>query len=233
MLRRVEDLWRDWKLFRAGVTRPPLDIHVVTRRFGSGYGGWEAVEPLVREDSVIYSFGLGEDISFDLELIRACRPVVHGFDPTPRSIEWVRQQRLPPQFRLHELGISDFDGEATFHPPRDPTHVSHSMVEAEGRSGGVRMPVRRLETIMATLGHDHVDLLKMDIEGAEYGVIDHLAKTDIRPSQLLVEFHHRFAKIGWPRSQASIATLRECGYRLFWVSKSVEEFGFVHADAAP
>jgi FkbM family methyltransferase len=227
----IRHWWRSWKLRRAGIVKPLPDVRLATRRFGSGYGGWNLVDGLVRDDSVVYSFGLGEDISFDLDLIATHRTVVHGFDPTPRSVEWVRRQSLPPQFQLHAEGIADFDGEATFHPPRDPSHVSHSMVEADGGSPGIRVPVRRLESIMASLGHRQVDILKMDIEGAEYAVIDHLATTGIRPRQFLVEFHHRFSAVGWPRTQASLATLRSCGYRLFWVSDSVEEFGFVHEDA--
>ena len=34
--------------------------------------------------------------------------------------------------------------------------------------------------------------MKMDIEGAEYDVINNLIETSVRPKQILVEFHHRF-----------------------------------------
>jgi len=36
----------------------------------------------------------------------------------------------------------------------------------------------------------------MDIEGAEYEVIDDLIASGIRPKQILVEFHHRFKNVG-------------------------------------
>jgi hypothetical protein len=38
--------------------------------------------------------------------------------------------------------------------------------------------------------------MKMDIEGAEYEVLDGLLSSPIKPTQLLVEFHHRFPGIG-------------------------------------
>merc|ERR1712070_537593 len=55
------------------------------RRLGSDYGGWSVVLDLLSPHSVIYSFGLGQDISWDLELIKASGAHVHGFDNTPRS----------------------------------------------------------------------------------------------------------------------------------------------------
>ena len=43
---------------------------------------------------------------------------------------------------------------------------------------------------MRELGRDHIDVLKMDIEGSEYGVLEDVLYLDIR--QLLVEVHQRF-----------------------------------------
>lgn len=37
--------------------------------YGSRYGGWAIGEGSVGSDSVVYSFGIGEDASFDLGLI--------------------------------------------------------------------------------------------------------------------------------------------------------------------
>ncbi|GIS18490.1 MAG: hypothetical protein CM15mP120_04060 [Pseudomonadota bacterium] len=49
---------------------------------------------------------------------------------------------------------------------------------------------------MRDLGHDHLDVLKMDIEGAEYAVLDDMLQSNILPDQLLVEFHHGKRKKG-------------------------------------
>ena len=42
---------------------------------------------------------------------------------------------------------------------------------------------------MAELGHDHLDLLKLDVEGAEYAVLDTLLDAGIRTSVLCVDLH--------------------------------------------
>jgi Methyltransferase FkbM domain len=83
---------------------------------------------------------------------------------------------------------------------------------------------------MAELGHAHIDLLKMDIEGAEYAVIDDLVDSNIRPAQILVEFHHRMPGIGPERTRHAVLQLRRAGFGLFAVSPSGEEYSFIRVD---
>jgi FkbM family methyltransferase len=207
---------------------PRIDGNTTYERLGSIYGGWNVALEGLDGSSIVYSFGIGEDASFDLELIGKLGVTVHAFDPTPKSVEWVRKQDFPPQFVLHEYGLADFDGTAQFFIPKNPNHVSHTLVKASNHSGeAITLPVKRLETIMNELDHDGLDLIKLDIEGAEYGFIEDLVAGTVRPRQLLVEFHHRFPTIGLGKTKEAVGQLRKMGYRLFSVSDSGEEYGFV------
>jgi len=134
---------------------------------------------------------------------------------------------MPPQFVLHDFGIAPTDGELVFHAPINPAHVSLSVVERSTATERVVLPVRELVGIMKSLGHDRIDLLKMDIEGSEYSVIEDLLARKIPVRQLLVEYHHRFPGIGNSKTQASIDLLERHGYRLFNISKSAEEYSFL------
>ena len=89
------------------------------------------------------------------------------------------------------------------------------------------MPVRRLGTILEELGHDRLDILKMDIEGAEYDVIEEIVNAPVPISQVLIEFHHRFPHIGTGKTRQAIARLNSAGYRIFNVSASGEEISFI------
>jgi FkbM family methyltransferase len=179
-------------------------------------------------ESVIYSFGVGSDISFDLELIEHFGVRVHAFDPTPRSIEWVKSQRLPARFIFHEFGVADYDGTATFHAPESPGYVSYSVVSRREQTGPViEASVHRLPTIMKILGHERVDLIKMDIEGSEYAAIEDLISSRIPLGQLLVEFHHRWQELGTERSANAIRSLHRAGFKIFNVSPSGEEYSFL------
>ncbi|HXM22017.1 MAG TPA: FkbM family methyltransferase [Terriglobales bacterium] len=176
--------------------------------------------------SVVYSVGVGEEISFDLELMRRFGTRVHAFDPTPRSIQWVQSKTLPDGFVFHAYGVADFDGTCRFLPPKDPRHVSYTVLPRHTPGPAVQAPVYRLSTIMKMLGHSEIDLLKMDIEGAEYDVLADLLACKIRPQQILVEFHHRWPEVGSKKTRAAIRALNCAGYRIFHVSPSGEEYSF-------
>src|SRR5271169_4663358 len=56
---------------------------------GTAYGGYMLPRREIREGLTCYSFGAGEDISFESELAAAFPVEVHIFDPTPRAITYV------------------------------------------------------------------------------------------------------------------------------------------------
>jgi FkbM family methyltransferase len=193
---------------------------------GNDGAGWCVCPDGLGPGSVVYSAGVGEDISFDLEMIGRFGAHVHAFDPTPRSIEWVSAQRLPGEFVFHPYGVGEFDGSCRFVPPKNPVHVSHTLLARASPWPAIEVPVYRLSTIMRMLGHSEIDLLKMDIEGAEYAVLGDLLAHGIRPKQILVEFHHRWREVGPEKTRRAIRELNGAGYRIFDVSASGEEYSF-------
>ena len=199
-----------------------------TKWLGNVDARWCVCPSTLHGSSVVYSFGVGEDISFDLELIQNFGMQVHAFDPTPRSIEWLRKRDLPQRFVFHGYGVADFDGTCKFHAPANPKHISHTLIERHAKQPSIQVPVYRLTSIMKTLGHDRIDLLKMDIEGAEYGVLEDLLRSRIAVKQFLVEFHHRWPEIGVAKTKQAIRALNDAGFRIFSVSSKGEEYSFLN-----
>lgn len=195
--------------------------------FGNNGARWCLCPDGLSETSVVYSIGVGEEISFDLELIRRFGVEVHAFDPTPRSIKWIRSQDLPQKFVFHPYGLADYDGTCKFLPPENPSHVSHSMIRHQSPWSAIELPVHRLVTAMKELGHSKLDVLKMDIEGAEYLVIADMLACNLYVRQLLVEFHHRWPEVGIAQTKKAIQGLNRAGYRIFNVSTTGEEYSFL------
>jgi FkbM family methyltransferase len=182
---------------------------------------------------VVYSVGVGEDISFDLRLMEQYQMPVHAFDPSPRSIEWIKTQDLPDGFYFYPFGLGPADGDVTFSEPVEEGYHSLSITGPANRShhqGTTHvLPVRRLTTILQKLGHERLDLLKMDIEGAEYEVLVDLISSGVPVHQVLVEFHHRFRHIGVAKTREAIARMNRAGYKIFHVSSSGEEISFIQS----
>lgn len=98
---------------------------------------------------------------------------------------------------------------------------------SSGEDESVEIPVKKLSTIMAELNHQRIDILKMDIEGPEYDVIEDLLQSNLEVRQLLVEFHHRFSSTGKQKSKDIIEILIDHGYRIFFISEKGREYSFV------
>lgn len=222
---------RRWRLKRHGVFE---EIEVNRLALAYEHGGWMICPDGIGPDSVVYSFGVGTNVAWDLAMIERFGCTIHAFDPTPRSVQWVRSQQLPGQFRFHDLGIANVDGEKAFFPPRRASSTNYSPIDRVQAFDGkevVKAPVARLATIMQRLGHDRLDLLKMDIEGGEYDVIDDMLASDLDVRQFIVEFHHNFRTVPLQRTLDAVAGLRRAGFRLFHVSDRSYEMSFIRGVA--
>jgi hypothetical protein len=115
-----------------------------------------------------------------------------------------------------------------FHPPNNPKFVSYSVVaHGSALTAAVEAPVYRLRTIMNMLGHERIDLLKMDVEGAEYQVISDLIDSRVDVRQIVVEFHHRWQEVGIGNTKKTIRELNRAGFRIFNISPGGAEYSFL------
>jgi hypothetical protein len=108
----------------------------------------------LNKNSIVYSFGVGMNISFDIRLIEKYGCQIFAFDPTPRSIEWIKKQKLSSEFNFMDYGVSDRDDVLIFYPPANPHHASFSAETMLKSQEGIELPVFSLQTIMKKLGHD-------------------------------------------------------------------------------
>lgn len=225
----------DWlryymRVIRAGLgtdhlLKPELDIP--TQYLGSPYGGWNvATVPLAdTKQPVVLSLGLGDDISFDEELIRCYGARVFGFDPTPASLEWIEATGAPSGMQVFPIGIAAFDGQQRFSLPDSERRGNFSVREPAGNA--IICDVMRYESILHMLGLRQVDVLKLDVEGSEYDVVPDIVSSPVLPVQLLIGFHHRLHDIRVTDTHKAVQLIRQAGYRLFAVSPAGQELSFL------
>jgi FkbM family methyltransferase len=227
--RGVERWLRIWQGQEQHIRR---DMRCRTQRLGSAYGGWTFCPDKLDRQALVYSVGIGQDISFDLALIRKYGMTIYGFDPTPSSLAWLERQNLPPQFRYFPYALATEDREIQLFVP-EAGNSSFSILQRNPEDGNsVTVPARRLTTLMQMLGHAHIDLLKIDIEGAEYDVLEEIVASSASIGQLLIEFHHRYPEVGFDATAGAVKLLRAHGFLLFAVAPNGEEYSFIRQGEA-
>jgi FkbM family methyltransferase len=226
---RLGSRWKDWRrrraLGRAGIG---VEVDIPTFAAGARSGTWVVASADLGPASVVWSAGVGDNVAWDLALIERFGCRVQAFDPTPRARAWLAAQALPERFVFHAVGLAAFDGEQPFAAPARVADVNFRPLAARA-PGSVLAPVRRIATLARELGQERIDVLKLDIEGGEYEVLDDLLASGPLPHQILVEFHHGQHGIPLARTLAAIAALRARGYRTLHISPRGLEFTFVHA----
>ncbi len=202
------------------------------RWYGSAYGGFYVAPSLVPAGALVYSIGIGKDITFDRAMLRRHDCRIEAFDPTPKAIHYLEDKMPSAAFRFHAYGITaGASGRATFYLPADRNATSGSLLATEvmDPARAIEVEMRTFGDIAASLGHAHVDVLKIDIEGAEYEVVEDILRSGVGIGQLLLEFHDRMFDTASFRSRETVAVLRAHGYEVFAASATYEEISFARA----
>jgi FkbM family methyltransferase len=131
-------------------------------------------------------------------------------DPTPRAVTHVeREIRGRRNMRLLRVGLWNEDATVRFYAPRDPTHVSHSIVNLQRTDSYFEARCLRVSSVMRQLGHQRVTILKLDIEGAQFAVLEDVLAQGLMIDVICVEFDQ-------PSSIASslrmLRAMRRAGY---------------------
>ncbi|MEC7860007.1 MAG: FkbM family methyltransferase [Pseudomonadota bacterium] len=195
-------------------------------------GEWEFCPQYINQHSVIYSLGVGDSIEFDLGIIKHHGCQVHAFDPTPYAVEWISDQNTPSELQFHPWAVSGKDGSLRMTQRTNKKGQKSEVMWTEVLSGSIaedaiEVPVYSIPSIMRKLDHSFISLMKIDVEGTEYEIIDDILNNGVLPKQILIEFHHRFSSKSKKMTQNSLKSLRKFGYRIFSISATGREVGFI------
>lgn len=116
------------------------------------------------------------------------------FEPEPRNCHWIRRSTELNSYEnvdLHELALSDSEGTAQLHLGRQSG--SHTLLAGiRGRDvGTVTVRTATLDSILDTLSVSQVDVMKVDVEGAELSVLEGARRTLMTNPHivLLIDIH--------------------------------------------
>lgn len=196
--------------FRAGLDiKPRPDLAEVA---DPGYGGYSIPTDGLGADSVVVLCGTGTDISFDLELIARFGCKVLAIDPVPAAAAYVAEAaKNEPRHEFLPYALWNEDTTIDFHEPRIEGYISHSATDMHGTPVAFTATARRLSSLMAERGQDHVDLLKISAEGSEYAILDDVLASDLPVGMIAVEFA---TPIPAQKGLDQVAKLTAAGYEV-------------------
>jgi hypothetical protein len=153
---------------------------------------------LLHEKSVVYSVSPEPVSAFDRALIEHFGCTVHTLKYTPRTAR-SRDDTLP-------------------------LHITPEATKLSQPTAPELWVLTRMQRSMQQFDQRHIDLLRLDLEGAEYSAIDALAQTALRPCQLVVDFHHHMPHCSFTQTERALAQLNDLGYRIFDCHASGKEY---------
>jgi len=194
---------------------------------GSDYGGWFLSPDLIPESSTIISAGVGEDITFDLHLINLKSCSIIGVDPTPKSHDFIASQDIPNFHLIKKALIGSGEKNIKIFKQKNPEYVSESILSSNQNSSD-EFHICDTITLNELLSlHPDASVIKMDIEGAEYEIIENIK--ELKVPQLCIEFHHFCTHFTEKDTLNCLKKLHELGYTMQHTPNG-KEYTFVRYD---
>lgn len=176
---------------------------------GSDYGGWTIPLDAVEADWTCYCVGIGGDITFDLALT-ARGATVRAIEPVAEYVAHAAELAAgEPRLTTHEVAVTTEDGPLRMQITHEPESRSVSSADLYDTQDYIEVPGRTLPSLMRELGDERIDLLKLDVEGAEYEIMPTLDLRALGVRVFSTQLHHTGSVA---QARALIAGLRRQGY---------------------
>lgn len=164
------------------------------------------------DNAIIYSGGAGKDITFEINLIQKYNCSVYLFDPSPTGINTVKEFKSSPNLHFSPIGLAGENKNIQFSLPENAQEGSFTILKDQNI---IEFPCQKLSDIAKKNNHYYIEILKIDIEGFEYEVLEEIISSEIKVRQICVEYHHFFKEIPKIKTNKSIKLLENNGYVIF------------------
>jgi FkbM family methyltransferase len=188
--------------------------HSGLRRLGDA-SPWHIRADLLTSESVVLSGGVGRDISFELQLASEYGCRIYLFDPSPTGRETMALvANQHPLIEYIPLGLAGSERKSQFCIPMNPDEGSYYL--SSERSSNLSVPFDCISVTEFCRQRDirRLDLLKLDIEGFEYEVLQNVLIGGVIPRQICVEFHHFLPGVPLYKTLKAIWGVRQHRLRL-------------------
>jgi FkbM family methyltransferase len=146
---------------------------------------------------------------------------IHAFEPEPSSIRrFGEAMDQEPRVTLHPVGLGGRDRQERLVVDGQASSVFVNPTTTD-LFGSTDVEVRDVDAVLSSLGVDRIDVVKINIEGAEFELLDRLHETGwtARTGTVIVQFHEFApdAYRGRRRNRRQLAETHRCTWDYPWV----------------
>lgn len=160
---------------------------------------WTAIRDLTKNSIVIDG---GANVGHETAVFAQKGCIIHAFEPNPACFKQLQKRfRNSPKVHLYPYALSDRDGEATFYYNNEFSRWNKLFYSEGGGMVNLGYDQKGITVKCVDLCNfiEHqniqINLVKLDIEGAEYDVLLKLIETGVyrKCNNILVETHERYS----------------------------------------
>lgn len=198
-------------LYQNGVWEPPVT---------------EAIEKLTRPGMI--AIDVGADIGYyTLQMSRLVGPQgrVVAFEPIPdarRRLEHNIALNGCKNIEVSEYALGNQEGTVYLEDPFKKSRLN--LTKSSGEEGDIKVSIKRMDDLAEQMNLPSVDIVKMDIEGAEHEAL--LGMESILKKHhpiLIVEVHNRFLPLFGTTAQDLLNWLKSLNYQITPVDSTQSE----------
>jgi FkbM family methyltransferase len=187
-------------------------MEIETKLYGSEYGGFIVAPTLIANGATALCAGAGEDISFDIQLMGLHDMTIVGVDPTLKSSRYIARTVNKDRYHFLEKALTATGPkDITIYENSNPEYVSESILSSHESIDATRY--RLVSTItyeQLIQHHGSFNIVKLDIEGAEYEVIENLRECNA--THFCIEFHHHCTGFSINDTKNAMSKLASLGF---------------------
>ena len=173
------------------------------------------------ELSIIVDVGCGYEAEFSKFMIGKYNLNVFGVDPTKKHTPSLKMLEESTKGKFHHLAIAvtKKDGFITFHESRQNESGSILLEHFNMRNDEIttyNVESVSLSELVRRIGTTPVDFIKLDLEGAEYELLDKISDEDINSfKQIFIEFHHHCTNHSIQETKLIVQNICRKGFKVF------------------
>lgn len=179
-------------------------------------------QPNFDSSSIIIDAGCSYEAELSKYMIEKYGVLAYGVDPTRKHSAALRKFESDSngKFFYKQVAVGSTDTNLTFYESLDNesgSMLSNHVNVISDRTTSYDVRCISLPSLLKEFKIDKIDLLKLDLEGAEYELIENIVKSDLKNiSQLFIEFHHHaIEKFNYKSTTACVNRIENFGYKSY------------------